>query len=111
MLLDQSIHQSIDASDGSILVSEPVVEPPAETVDVNAEVIIQCPLTKNQYSIGMRTLSMALEKHGKQINQPEPPKKSKQEIENLVAKFCSTRDLNFMKPGNTTSTFNRFTLH
>jgi hypothetical protein len=99
-MLDNSIHQSIDASDGSILVSEPVVAPPAETVDVNAEVIIQCPLTKNQYSIGMRTLSMALEQHGKQINQPEPPKKSKHEIDNLVQKFCSTRDLNFMKRGD-----------
>merc|ERR1712130_244178 len=42
-MLDNSIHHSIDASDGSILVSEPVVAPPAETVDVNAEVIIQCP--------------------------------------------------------------------
>ena len=85
-----SIHDQIDQT---------VSIPTLDSGESDIEVLIQDPLTKNQYSIGIHKLSRALEELGTPMDKPQTNVKTKKQIDDQVKKFCNARDLSFMKRG------------
>merc|ERR1719300_1558005 len=61
------------------------------------EVFVKCPETFRTYSIGVHAFAEILEKNGTPLEAARPQKRSPQQIEEIVKKFCNARDLSFMK--------------
>ena len=64
------------------------------------EVFVKCPETFRTYSIGVHAFAEILEKNGTPLEAARPQKRSPQQIEEIVKKFCNARDLSFMKSGD-----------
>jgi len=79
--------------------SAPIEPTEYDSGEPEVEVLIQDPITKVQYTIGMHKLSRALEEYGTRVDRPRQNTKTHQQIEAMVKKFCNARDLSFMKPG------------
>jgi hypothetical protein len=84
----------------SVLISKSAPIEPTEydSGEPEVEVLIQDPITKVQYTIGMHKLSRALEEYGTRVDRPRQNTKTHKQIEDMVKKFCNARDLSFMKP-------------
>ena len=63
------------------------------------EVFVKCPETSRTYSIGVHAFAQILEKNGTPLEAARPQKRSPQQIDELVKRFCNARDLSFMKTG------------
>jgi len=91
-----SIHDHIDQT-VSIPTCATIEATSYDSGESDVEVLIQDPLTKNQYSIGIHKLSRALEEFGTPMDKPQTNVKTQKQIEDTVKKFCNARDLSFMK--------------